>query len=348
MKTIPIKESVHLRPAMYVGSTDAKGVYTMLESFLLDLIASSEMEEVEIQLNPDNVIRITSSDFNVNSFIEKLEILKNGYDPNNQEALYKVLDLSVITTLSDKLKIEAYDAGKIHTLTGAKGEFSKNTDEGYLKEDLIMEFIPDRNVFQAPEIEFEPLNNIYQRIAYINPDIKIISVDDAHDEYQRRVFYYPKGLSDKMDSLVSEHSVDAPSVRLDIEEVNGDYHYSISLSVLDYPSCPYIQSFAGFVDTIRHGSLVDGAIKGIILAISEFSEKKGIKVNISDKSLKENGLILLASVLGPEYNFGGSMKLELEMPEIENAVKEIVNAELARYLHDNEDKTLEFINRFSD
>lgn len=348
MKTIPIKESVHLRPTMYVGSTDEKGVYTMLESFLLDLIASSEMEEVEIQLNPDNVIRITSSDFNVSSFIKKLDILKNGYDPNNQDTLYKVLDLSVIITLSDKLKIEAYDAGKIHTLKGAKGEFEKNTDEGYLKEDLIMEFIPDRNVFQTPEIEFEALNTIYQRIAYINPDIKIISVDDAHDEYQRRVFHYPKGLSDKMDCLVAERSVDEPSLRLDIEEASGDYHYSVSLSFLDYPTCAHIQSFAGFVDTLRHGSLVDGAIKGIIRAISEFSDKKAININISDKSLKENGLILLASVLGPEYSFGGSMKLELEMPEVENAVKEIVNAELDRYLHENEDKALEFINRFSD
>ena len=106
MRTIPIKESVHLHPAMYVGSNDEKGVYTMIESFLLNLIASSEMEEVEVQLNPDNVIRITSSDFNVNSFIEKLEILKTGYDPNNQNVLYKVLDLSVIITLSDKMKIE--------------------------------------------------------------------------------------------------------------------------------------------------------------------------------------------------------------------------------------------------
>lgn len=348
MKTIPIKESVHLRPAMYVGSTDAKGVYTMLESFLLDLIASSEMEEVEIQLNPDNVIRITSSDFKVNSFIEKLEILKNGYDPNNQNALYKVLDLSVIITLSDKLKIEVYDGGKIHTLTGAKGEFTKNIDEGYLKEDLIMEFIPDRNVFQTPEIEFESLNTIYQRIAYINPDIKIISVDDAHDEYQRHVFHYPKGLSNKMDSLVAERSVDEPSIRLDIEEASGNYHYSVSLSFLDYPTCPYIQSFAGFVDTLRHGSLVDGAIKGIIQALSEFSDKKGVKANISAESLKENGLMLLSSVLGPEYNFAGSQRLELDMPEIDAAANEIVYKELGQYLLHNEEKALDFINRFTD
>lgn len=347
MKTVPIKESVHLRPAMYVGSTDEKGVYTMLESFLLGLISSSEMEEVEIQLNPDNVIRISSSDLKVNSFIEKLEMLKNGYDQNNQEALYKVLDLSVIIALSNKLKIEVYDAGKIHTLTGAKGEFDKNTDEGYLKEDLIMEFIPDRNVFQTPELQFDSLNLIYKRIAYINPGIKIISVDDAHDEYQRRVFYYPKGLSDKMDSLVAERSVDEPSIRLDIEEANEDYHYSVSFSFLNYPTCPYIQSFAGFVDTIYHGSLIDGAIQGIVQATKEFAEEKGIKTNISDKSLKENGLILLASVLGPEYNFGGSMKLELEMPEIESAVKEIVYTELARYLQEYEDKALDFINRFS-
>lgn len=348
MKTIPIKESVSLRPAMYVGSNDEKGVYTMLESFLLDLISSSEMEEVEIQLDKENVIRISSSDFKVDSLVDKLQILKTGYDPSEQETLYKVLDLSVIICLSDKVKIEVYDAGKIHTLTGGNGEFEITTDEGYLREDLIMEFVPSQNVFQAPQIDFEYLNMMYQRIAYINPDIKIISADDAYDEHQRCVFHYPKGLSDKMDRLILARSIDKPSVRLDIEQAYGDYHYSISLCFLNYMTVPYIQSFAGFVDTLYHGSLVDGAIQGVIAAMTEFAANKGINAVVSESALKENGFMLLASVLGPDYKFGGSLKLELEMPEIEKATKEIVQTDLARYLQENEEKALDFLNRFSD
>jgi len=347
MKTISIKESVRLRPGMYVGSLDTKGVYTMFESFLLDLISTAEMNEVEIGLNPGNVVRITSSDFNVDRFIEKLDILKNGYDQNNQDILYKVLDLSVVICLSEHVKIEVYNAGKIHTLTGEKGEFEKTMDEGYLKEDLIMEVTPDNQVFQFSEIDFERLNTIYQRIAYINPDITIISVDNSHDEYQRRVFRYPKGIAGKMDDILAQRAIDEPSVRLDVETAYGDYHYSISLCFLDYPVSPYIQSFAGYVDTLNNGSLVDGAIQGIVKAVSEFADKKGIEVSISEKAIKESGFMLIASILGPEYKFGGSLRVKLEMAEAENAAKEIVYAELSAYLQQNEEKALDFVNRFS-
>lgn len=346
MKTIPIKESISMRPAMYIGSTDEKGIYTMLESFLLELIASSEIEEVEIQLNADNAIRIIASGFNVSPFVEKLNILKKGYEPSDEDALYKTLDLAVIICMSSKVHIEVYDAGKIYKLTGSKGDFEKSTDEGYLREDMIMEFTPDRNVFHEYKLDYEKINSMYERIAYINPDIKIMSVDDAHDEYQRRVFHYPKGLANKMDRLVDERSADEPLIRLDIEKAHGDFHYTFSFSFLDYPDNAYVQSFAGFSETLQHGSLVDGSVEGIAQAIQSIADKKSININISAKQIKENGFLFLASVLGAEYNFAGSQKLKLEMPDVELGAKEVVFSELIHYLEENEEKALYFINKF--
>ena len=335
-----------MRPAMYIGSTDEKGIYTMLESFLLELIASSEIEEVEIQLNADNVIRIISSGFNVGPFVEKLNILKKGYESSDEDALYKTLDLAIIICLSSKVHLEVYDAGKIHKLSGGRGEYEKTIDEGYLREDLIMEFTPDRNVFHEYKIDYEKINSMYERIAYINPDIKIMSVDDARDEYQRRVFHYPKGLANKMDRLIDERSADEPLIRFDLEKAHGDFHYAVSLALLDYPDNSYVQSFAGFSETLHHGSLVDGSIAGMVQAVETFADKKGVNVNISTQRIKESGFFFLASVLGAEYNFAGSQKLKLEMPEVELGAKEVVFSELSRYLVENEEKALDFINRF--
>ncbi|MDR2956482.1 MAG: hypothetical protein LBV43_15525 [Prevotella sp.] len=345
MRTIPIKESILSRPAMYVGSTDTKGVYRMLEAFLLDMISSAEMNEAEIEIAPKGLIRITSSDLNVKTVMKKLEILEYGFDPTDMDVLTKILDLSVILTLSGSVKIEVYN-GKTYTLTGEKGEFKTDTEDNYIPHDFLIEFVPDQNIFQQPELKFEDLNTIYQRIASINPDIEIISVDNAGREHQRCVFHYPNGLADKMDSLVIQRSIDEPHIRLNIEQARGDFHYSVSFSFLNYAVSPYIQSFAGYVDTLYHGSLVDGIVKGIVKAIENYATKNGIDIEVSDKRIKEEGFILVASVLGPNYRFGGSMKLELEMPEVEEGVEEIVFNELSAYFDQDKEKADSFISRF--
>lgn len=340
-------ESIRKRPGMYVGSLDNKGIYVMIENFLLHQIMSYNLKEATIELCTGNKINITSSRLDIVSFIQDMYLIKDEYDVNNLVILEKILDTGILIALSESINIQAYSHTQLHTIKGGRGQFNLNISEGDISDNLVIELLPDQQVFSSIDLNFDLLNSIFRRIAYLNPEIKIISIDTAHDEYQRCVFSYTRGIFQKMDNLIAERTLNSPSFRLDIETVNNDYHYRISLCSLGYTISPYMQSFASYVDTIYHGSLMDGVIKGIIQAIEHFAVKNNIKVDLSSNDiLEEEGFIIIASVMGDNFTFGGSLKIKLDMPQLETDACEIVYKELSEYFGTNNKKAINFVNRF--
>lgn len=344
VKEVSLMESIRLRPAMYAGSLSAKGICSMIESLVLDLISSAKMKDVDIELSVENTIRITSSDIAVDPIIKKLNILNSSDSLNTQKS---ILDLSVIIGLSQSVKIETYNAGKIYTLSGGKGKFSLNIDEGYLREDLIIDFAPDSSIFEIRDINFEYLCSVFRRISCLRPATKVTCIDNFHDDFQQCVFNYPSGVFSRMDNLVFERSINEPSLRLDIDEERNGFRYKISFSFLDYSISPYIQSFAGYTETLFHGSLVNGIVLGIIRSITDFANKNDLNVEVSDSIIGSNGFMLIASVMGSEFKYAGSLKIELEQPEIEIAVEDIVYNRLNSYFEADKEKAIQLVEKFS-
>lgn len=330
-------ESIRLRPAMYTGSTEGKGICTMIEHFILDLMSSAKMEEVDIELASDGTVHITSSAIDVDSLIKKLGLLKKAGNPGTQK---NILDLAVILGLSRSAKIEVYNGGKIHTLLSQNNLFEISIEEGYLREDLIIDFIPDSEIFKTTDIDFEYLCSVFRKTACLNPQIRINFSDNLHNDFQQCIFHYPKGIFHRMDLLIMERSVNEPSFRLDIEKEHNGFQYKISIALPDYPATAYIQSFAGDTETYNHGSLVDGVKKGIIRFIRDYTDQEVCTDN--------SGLILIASVSGMQLTYGGSLKIRLEQPEIEKAAEEIVYKELTDYMESDREKVRKFAERFKD
>ncbi|SBW01168.1 hypothetical protein [uncultured Dysgonomonas sp.] len=337
MEDISLIESIRQRPAMYVGSKEAKGIATMMEYLIVDLMSSANMEEVDIDLTSDGAIGITSSAIDADSLIRKLGLLKKA---ENSEGHKNIMALSVIIGLSRSVKMEVYNGGKIYTLLSQNGRFETSVEEGYLREDLIINFVPDTDIFETTDISFEYFCSAFRKTAYLNPQIKISFSDNLHNDFQQSVFHYPKGIFHKMDMLVMERAVNDIPFRLDIEKKHNGFLYKISIALLDYETCFHIESFAGNTVTYNHGSLINGIKKGII----KFT--KGDTDQNNDIDLSNWGLIIIASVSGSEFTFGGSLKIELEQPEIESAAEEIVYKELTDYMESDRDKTVKFAERF--
>ncbi len=337
-------ENIRLQPDMYLECSSAKGLCAMIESLTLDLLSSAKMEDVTIELNAENTVRIISSDISVEPIIRKFNIL------NSSDALTahkNIQDLAILIALSEAVKIEVYDAGKIYTLAGEKGKFSLNVDEGYLREDLIIDFTPDKSIFETTDVNFEYLCSVFRRISHLNAAVKITCVDNSHEDFQQSVFHYPDGIFSKMDNLVLERSIDEPSLRLDIDESRGEFKYKISFCFLDYSISPYVQSFAGYRETLYHGSLVNGVVLGIIRSITDFGNKNNLNIEVSDSSIGSNGFMLITSVIGSEFKYAGPLKIELDQPEIEIAVEEIVYNRLSNYFEINKEKAIQFVEKFS-
>ncbi|NDV96688.1 hypothetical protein D0T84_17465 [Dysgonomonas sp. 521] len=58
--------------------------------------------------------------------------------------------------------------------------------------------------------------------------------------------------------------------------------------------------------------LMDGTVKGIIQAIHGFAKKNDIEIEVlSDDVLEHEGFIIIASVMGDSFTFGGALKITI-------------------------------------
>ncbi|MBL0079859.1 MAG: hypothetical protein IPP53_12340 [Bacteroidetes bacterium] len=69
----------------------------------------------------------------------------------------------------------------------------------------------------------------------------------------------------------------------------------------------HIKTYAGNYETYEGGSLNNGILGGIILAIKTIAEKENIEIKINRKLLKDQ-LIVIAAVRGEDLIFEGSIK----------------------------------------
>lgn len=132
----------------------------------------------------------------------------------------------------------------------------------------------------------------------------------------------------------------------DIDTEYDGFRYRISICSQGFAACPHVQSFAGYAETLFHGSLIEGTAKGILKSVKLFAKENDIEIDVSEDMLKQQGFIIIASLTGPRYNFKGSLKQRLDMPDIEEDTEYIVSRELNEYFVSNPQKAINFVNYF--
>lgn len=327
-----IIESIRRRPVMYLGSMNSYGIRRLIKLVITDYLEDvTGISSIEITFNPDNHISLVIAGASIDELQHEVAFLEETTSGKNFKTALLVgySTTSLIRIAADEEVDMISSQGSYEIMAKPAGEEANG---------IRVDFWLDGELFKDNQAAYIPTNIMLQQMAYLNPGLKIISVDNR-EEFQRNVFYFKNGISELFHDLLEKHYYGHVNGWLPLElktAINGyiihiifKYHHIYTT----HPN-PYIRSFANNENTKEHGSLVDGVIKGLEEAFLEVGEKEEWDLKVTKKRIGKQ-LVLFAAVKGEPLTYGGVGKNKLDMPALKKDVQKYVKKAVLKHLESN-------------
>ncbi|WP_273701827.1 DNA topoisomerase (ATP-hydrolyzing) subunit B [Tepidanaerobacter acetatoxydans] len=346
-------EHVRLRPGMYIGSTDRRGLHHLVYEVVdnsIDEAMAGYCKNIKVTINKDNSVTVEDDGRGIPVKIQPkvgksalevaLTMLHAGGKFNSGG--YKVsgglhgVGVSVVNALSRWMEVEVkrdggvfyqkYERGKPVTDVIRKGD----TDETGTK----ITFMPDDEIFEDTVFSQDILTQRLREQAFLNRGIRIELFDECTGN--SNVFYYEGGivsfvkyLNRKRDVL-HEEPIYMSAARDDMEvEVAMQYNDSYLETVL---------TFANNINTHEGGTHLSGFRTALTRSMNDYMRKMNLlkeqDANLSGEDVRE-GLTAVISVKLTNPQFEGQTKTKLGNSEIRSLVDTVVGEGISRFLEEN-------------
>lgn len=347
-------EHVRLRPGMYIGSTDSKGlhhlVYEVVDNSIDEALAGF-CKNISVTINKDGSVTVEDDGRGIPVKIHPkvgkpaLEVALTMLHAGGKFGTggYKVsgglhgVGVSVVNALSKWLEVEVkrdgskyyqrYERGKpvtdVKVLGKAEGTGTKVT------------FMPDDEIFEDTTFNYDVLAQRLREQAFLNKGLKIELVDLRTGKHQ--VFHYEGSIVSFVKYLNRNKDVlhDEP---IYIEASKKDeWQVEVALQYND----SYVEnvlSFANNINTQEGGTHLIGFKSALTRAINDYARKMNLlkdqDANLSGEDVRE-GLTAVISVKLVNPQFEGQTKTKLGNSEMRGIVESVVGEALDRFLEEN-------------
>ncbi len=344
-------DAVRKRPAMYIGSTDDKGLHHLVYEVVdnsIDEALAGVCDEIMVVLHADSSITVTDNGRGIPvEVIEEyekpaLEIVMTTLHAGGKfdSRVYKVsgglhgVGVSVVNALSEWLEVKVkrnnhthyqrYERGRPVTEVEIRGECTGTGTE--------TTFLPDADIFDVIMFDFTMLSVRLEELAYLNRGLTITLMDERTSI--TRTFSYEGGVSALVEHLNENKETLHPPIYLEREENN------ILVQVaLQYTSgyADAVLSYANTIKTIEGGTHLSGLKAALTRTVNNYA-KKNIKdsLKLSGEDVRE-GLTAVVSVKLPNPQFEAQTKIKLANREVEGLVDSVVYEKLCEYFEENPD-----------
>lgn len=345
-------EPVRLRPSMYIGNVDVEGLHHLVYEVVdnaIDEAMAGYCDTINVTIHTDGSVSVLDNGRGIPVGIHKTENipavevvltkLHAGGKFNNDS--YKVsgglhgVGVSVVNALSAKLEVEVHIKGKIHYMSFERG---LKTCDLTVKGDTThrgtrVHFIPDGNIFNTTEYNYEILNRRLRELAFLNKGIKITIEDERTD--QKNEFLYDGGIKSFVEYLNRRHTGLHPPVF--IEGNRNDVEIEVCLQYND-TFAEKIFTFANNINTVEGGFHLIGFKAALTRTINQYATNgnlpKNMQAKISGDDVRE-GLTAIVSIRIKNPQFEGQTKTKLGNSEVKGLVESLVNEKLGSFLEEN-------------
>lgn len=351
-------EAVRQRPAMYIGDISERGLHHLINEVVdnsIDEALAGFCKNIIVTLHSDGACSVEDdgrgiptgihSEKNISTLELVMCTLHAGGKFDNNT--YKVsgglhgVGVSCVNALSTKLIATVKREGKIFQQIYEKGIPATNVEiiGETNSTGTTIKFYPDPSIFQTVTFKFERVADRLRELAFLNPEVKIIIVDEREDI--REEYQYKGGLKDFVSYIDSTNTPiikqvyiygknDNPNVEV---EICFQYNASYSEALLSY---------VNNIHTIEGGTHVSGFRSALTRTLNEYAKNnKQNKFELTGEDFRE-GLTAIVSVKVSNPMFEGQTKTKLGNAEVEGIVRSIVNEKLGEYLdsHPSEAKKI--------
>ena len=347
-------EAVRKRPGMYIGSTSARGLHHLVYEIVdnaVDEALAGFCNYITVTINKDNSVTVTDNGrgipvgINHKAGLPAVEVVFTVLHAGGKfgGGGYKVsgglhgVGASVVNALSTWLEVTIYSEGKIYKQRYERGKVVyklKTIGEcDPEKTGTTVTFMPDGEIFEETEFDFNTLKQRLREMAFLTKGIKIVLRDDREEEPVEKVFHYEGGIKEFVTYLNKGKTPLYDDIIFCEGEKDGVY-VEVAMQHNDaYNEGSY--SFVNNITTPEGGTHLTGFKNALTKTFNDYARTnkliKDSDQNLSGDDIRE-GLTAIISVKIAEPQFEGQTKQKLGNSEARGAVEGIVSEQLMIYL----------------
>lgn len=354
IKVLEGLEAVRKRPAMYIGDTFYQGYHHLIWEVLdnaVDEALAGYCTKIVLTLHVDGSVSVEDNGRGIPTSIHPTEgvsgvevvMTKLHAGGKFEKEAYKVsgglhgVGVSVVNALSDCLKVEVKQGGKIHFM-----EFRRGDPVAPLKvigdaegSGTKVRFYPDHSIFvDQKTFNYETVAHRVRELAFLNAGLRFTIIDERADKEQE--FFFEGGIRSFVKFINTAKSPLFPEP-IFIQGEREGLAVEIALQYnQEYQENIY--TFANNINTPEGGTHLIGFKAALTRTVNNYANKnellKGFNEGIQGDDSRE-GLVAVISVRIPEPQFEGQTKSKLGNSEVKGFVEQIAGEQLAKFLEEN-------------
>ncbi|PSP82879.1 DNA topoisomerase (ATP-hydrolyzing) subunit B [Halobacteriales archaeon QS_1_68_17] len=351
-------QAVRKRPAMYVGSTDDRGLHHLVYEVVdnaIDEALAGYCDTIEVTLHEDESVSVsddgrgipvdTHEEYDRPALEVIMTVLHAGGKFDNKS--YQVsgglhgVGVSVVNALSSSLAAEVRRDGAVWRQRFDHGEPVGNIervddldpDEGTGTE---IRFWPDADIFETTEFSFSTLANRLRELAFLNSGVEITLRDERDGTVE--TYRYEGGIREFVEYLNETRTALHEDV-IYFEDEAADVHVEVAMQATDKLQGS-IHAFANNINTREGGTHLTGFKTALTRVVNDYATDNDLLRDLDDTLKGEDireGLTAVISIKHPDPQFEGQTKTKLGNSEVRGIVESALHEHLGIYFEEHPD-----------
>jgi DNA gyrase subunit B len=349
-------EAVRVRPGMYIGSTDQRGLHHLIYEVVdnsVDEVMAGFADTVNVTIHADSSVTIADNgrgipveEHHQRPGLSTLEVVMTilhaggkfgGGSYQISSGLHGV-GVSVVNALSEWCQVDVKRGGILYRQRYERGiPVTPLLEVDLVEEDdtgTITSFLPDLEVMETRDFNFDVLAQRFREMAYLNRGLTI----SLHDERTDRevTFYFEGGLISFVRYLNKDRGRIMARPISTVRELDG-MKIELALQYNDGWNATEF-SFANGINTVDGGMHITGFRSALTRTLNDYARKMNLLKekdgNLTGDDVRQ-GLTAVVSVKIPNPQFEAQTKAKLNNAEVRPAVETVTAEMLSRYLEEN-------------
>ncbi|MBZ2173300.1 DNA topoisomerase (ATP-hydrolyzing) subunit B [Nitratidesulfovibrio sp. SRB-5] len=346
--------AVRKRPAMYIGSTDARGLHHLVYEVVdnsIDEAMAGYCSRIVVKLHLDNSVTVSDNgrgipvDLHPKEGKPAVEVVMTKLHAGGKfdNDAYKVsgglhgVGVSCVNALSEWLEVTVRRDGKRHRMRFARGAVQGSLEllGESANHGTTVHFKPDEEIFETLQFSYETLRKRFEELAYLNKGLEIEFIDERSAE--THVFRADGGIRQFVRDLNSGESGIHPIIDGEgmTDGVTVDFALQYNAGYKEN-----VLTFANNIRTKEGGTHLAGFKTALTRAINGYIKSqpdlvKKMKGTVLSGDDVREGLTSVVSVKLPQPQFEGQTKTKLGNSEIAGLVAGIVYDKLNVHFGEN-------------
>ncbi|TET16767.1 MAG: DNA topoisomerase (ATP-hydrolyzing) subunit B [Candidatus Cloacimonadota bacterium] len=343
-------EAVRRRPSMYIGDTSIRGLHHLVFEVVdnsIDEAMVGRCDRIKVTMNSDESITVTDNgsgipvDIHPQQKKPAVEVVLTMLHAGGKfdRKTYQVsgglhgVGVSVVNALSERLAVEVKRNGNIYGQQYERGEVKSPLKiiGTAKKTGTKIRFMPDREIFEEVEFNFDLLANRLRELAFLNKGLTISLSEEKSGKSVE--FQYKGGIVEFVKFLdVNKTALHKPIY------FSGKSNGVVVEMAMQYTDAfmENIFTFANNIDTKEGGTHLIGLKSAFTRSFNEYGKKNNIiKNEIPSGDDVREGITCVLSVNLPNPQFEGQTKTKLGNSDVKGIVESFIGEKLSSYLEEH-------------